>query len=99
MKNHTSDCALHNGPAMVPDTCSCGVDWYMHPLIYGSEYPDRESAIQAFFDYIDKQTPREKPDYIHSDNHSDTRDNATEMAYWHLNEMIKNIPSRESVRS
>lgn len=39
MKNHTSDCALHNGPAMEPKSCDCGADPAMTPENYGSEKP------------------------------------------------------------
>lgn len=39
MTNHSSDCALHNGPANIPDSCDCGFDPLMTPEKYGSEYP------------------------------------------------------------
>ncbi len=39
MADHLSDCALHNGPAMVPESCDCGADPSMTPEKYGSEFP------------------------------------------------------------
>jgi hypothetical protein len=39
---HFSNCALHNGPAMVPGICSCGADPGMDPIRYGSEFPQDE---------------------------------------------------------
>lgn len=34
---HASDCALHNGPAMMPGNCNCGINPRMTPHIYESE--------------------------------------------------------------
>lgn len=44
-KAHYSDCALHNGPALKPEQCSCGVDPDMTPEKYGSEFP-KASGVQ-----------------------------------------------------
>jgi hypothetical protein len=43
--NHTSDCALHNGPATAPLPCDCGVDPTMTPAKYGSELPLIENRV------------------------------------------------------
>lgn len=36
---HASDCALHNGPAMMPLPCDCGAEPGRKPEAYGSEVP------------------------------------------------------------
>lgn len=43
-KGHWSSCALHNGPAFVPEPCDCGVDPSMTPEVYGSEFPNDMSS-------------------------------------------------------
>lgn len=38
-RGHFSSCALHNGPALTPGPCDCGLDPGMTPEEYGSEFP------------------------------------------------------------
>lgn len=40
---HSSDCALHNGPAMEPLSCDCEADPLITPKEYGSEFPLQRS--------------------------------------------------------
>jgi hypothetical protein len=93
MKEHASDCALHNGPAEIPEICSCGVDPYIHPLTYGSEYPDRSEAIKAFLNCILENAPKEKPSIDYDcRNSGDIAWDAKQEVYWELAQMIKRIP-------
>ena len=45
--HHKSDCALHNGPAMIPGPCDCGADPEITPEKYGSEFPAPEPAAPS----------------------------------------------------
>lgn len=39
LDKHSSDCALHNGPAELPKPCDCGTQPGLTPDEYGSEFP------------------------------------------------------------
>jgi hypothetical protein len=52
---HKSDCRLHDGPAKVPGVCSCGADWRMDPISYGSEFPTEAAATAYAFGFKDRE--------------------------------------------
>lgn len=59
---HSSDCALHNGPALEPEPCSCGADPGMTPEAYGSERPTSPEAdfSAKAHDYYDAKAMAER---------------------------------------